>query len=177
MEQIIYVYNKDLEIIAQPYITNLEEFKESPTKFYPDWDNTMYATLEKYNNPILDIATNQIREKTRPELITLDNKTELLEEGEILENGEIKKIEKLEGYKIEWQSPNWVETITREELTELRKDKILEYSKLEEDKKLLESSKFSTLEEIELIVEKMEILELEINNIVTSQVYVNNQRT
>ncbi|MHD0315550.1 hypothetical protein [Fusobacterium varium] len=165
MEQIIYVYNKDLEIIAQPYITNLEEFKESPTRFYPDWDNTMYAALEKYNNPILD--KEMIREKTREELIVLDNKTELLEEGEILENGEIRKIEKPEGYKIEWQSPNWVETITREELTELRKDKILEYSKLEEDKKLLESSKFSTLEEIELIVEKMQILEVEINNIAT----------
>lgn len=166
MEQIIYVYNKDLEIIAQPYITNLEEFKESPTRFYPDWDNTMYAALEKYNNPILD--KEMIREKTREELIVLDNKTELLEEGEILENREIRKIEKPEGYKIEWQSPNWVETITREELTELRKDKILEYSKLEEDKKLLESSKFSTLEEIELIVEKMQILEVEINNIATA---------
>lgn len=168
MEEIIYIYNKDLEIIAQPYITNLEEFKESPTKFYPDWDNTMYATLEKYNNPILDNAV--IREKTREELILLDNKIELLEEGEILENREIKKIEKPEGYKLEWQSPNWVETITREELVAIRKDKILEYSKLEEDKKLLESSKFSTLEEINLIVEKMQILEVEINNIATASI-------
>ncbi|RHG37481.1 hypothetical protein DW261_03550 [Fusobacterium varium] len=173
MEQIIYIYNKDLEIIAQPYITNLEEFKESPTKFYPDWDNTMYATLEKYNNPILDNAV--IREKTREELILLDNKIELLEEGEIIENGEIRKIKKPEGYKMEWQSPNWVETITKEELTELRKDKILEYSKLEEDKKLLESSKFSTLEEIELIVEKMKILEGEINNIATASISAGGQ--
>ena len=170
MEQIIYIYNKDLEIIAQPYITNLEEFKESPVLFYPDWDNTMYATLEKYNNPILDNAV--IREKTREELILLDNKIELLEDGEIIENREIKKIEKPEGYKLEWQSPNWVETITREELTGLRKDKILEYSKLEEDKKLLESSKFSTLEEINLIVEKMQILEVEINNIATASIVV-----
>lgn len=168
MEQIIYIYNKDLEIIAQPYITNLEEFKESPIKFYPDWDNTMYATLEKYNNPILDNAV--IREKTREELILLDNKIELLEEGEIIENGEIRKIKKPEGYKIEWKYPNWVETITREELVVIRKDKILEYSKLEEDKKLLESSKFSTLEEINLIVEKMQILEAEINNIAIASI-------
>lgn len=173
MEQIIYIYNKDLIIIAQPYITNLEEFKENPTKFYPDWDNTMYATLEKYNNPILD--KEMIREKTREELIVLDNKTELLEEGEILKNREIKKVEKPEGYKIEWQSPNWVETITREELVEIRKDKILEYSKLEEDKKLLESSKFSTLEEIELVVEKMQILEVEINNIAIASISAGGQ--
>ncbi|WP_278575751.1 hypothetical protein [Fusobacterium ulcerans] len=170
MEQIIYIYNKDLEIIAQPYINSMEEFKENPVLFYPDWDNTMYATLEKYNNPILDNAV--IREKTREELILLDNKIELLEDGEIIENREIKKIEKPEGYKLEWQSPNWVETITREELTGLRKDKILEYSKLEEDKKLLESSKFSTLEEINLIVEKMQILEVEINNIATASIVV-----
>ncbi|WP_130890261.1 hypothetical protein [Fusobacterium ulcerans] len=163
MEQIIYVYNKDLEIIAQPYINSMEEFKENPVLFYPDWDNTMYAALEKYNNPILDNAV--IREKTREELILLDNKIELLEDGEIIENGEIRKIKKPEGYKIEWQSPNWVERITREELVAIRKDKILEYSKLEEDKKLLESSKFSTLEEIELVVEKMGMLEIEINNI------------
>lgn len=175
MEQIIYVYNKDLIIIAQPYITNLEEFKENPTKFYPDWDNTMYATLEKYNNPILDAAVNQIRDKTREELILLDNKVELLEEGEIIENGKIRKIEKIDGYKIEWQSPNWVETITREELVEIRKDKILEYSKLEEDKKLLESSKFSTLEEIELVVEKMQILEVEINNIAIASISAGGQ--
>lgn len=161
---------KDLEIIAQPYINSMEEFKENPVLFYPDWDNTMYATLEKYNNPILDNAV--IREKTREELILLDNKIELLEDGEIIENREIKKIEKPEGYKLEWQSPNWVETITREELTGLRKDKILEYSKLEEDKKLLESSKFSTLEEINLIVEKMQILEVEINNIATASIVV-----
>ncbi len=168
MEQIIYIYNKDLEIIAQPYINSMEEFKENPVLFYPDWDNTMYAALEKYNNPILDNAF--IREKTREELILLDNKIELLEEGEIIENNKIEKIEKPEGYKLEWQSPNWVETITREELVAIRKDKILEYSKLEEDKKLLESSKFSTLEEINLIVEKMQILEVEINNIATASI-------
>ena len=173
MEEIIYIYNKDLEIIAQPYINSMEEFKENPVLFYPDWDNTMYATLEKYNNPILDNAV--IREKTREELILLDNKIELLEEGEILENREIKKIEKPEGYKLEWQSPNWVETITREELVAIRKDKILEYSKLEEDKKLLESSKFSTLEEINLIVEKMQILEVEINNIATASISAGGQ--
>lgn len=173
MEKIIYIYDKNLKLIAQPFITEYEEFKKNPVLFYPDWDNTMYAALEKYNNPILDNAV--IREKTREELILLDNKIELLEDGEIIENREIKKIEKPEGYKLEWQSPNWVETITREELTGLRKDKILEYSKLEEDKKLLESSKFSTLEEIELVVEKMQILEVEINNIATASIAIGGQ--
>lgn len=169
MEQIIYVYNKDLEIIAQPYITNLEEFKESPTKFYPDWDNTMYAALEKYNNPILDNAV--IREKTREELILLDNKIELLEEGEIIENGEIRKIKKPEGYKIEWKYPNWVEKITVEELLEIRKNKILEYTELEKEKQALADSKFPAEAEIQAIIDKMGKVEIEINNIINSAIY------
>lgn len=45
----------------------------------------------------------------------------------------------------------------------MRAKKILEYSQLEEDKKALESSKFSSEEEIALIVEKMTALEQEIN--------------
>lgn len=47
----------------------------------------------------------------------------------------------------------------------MRADKILEYSQLEEDKKALENSKFSTQEEIQFIVEKMQALEKEINDI------------
>ena len=89
MEQIIYIYNKNLELIGQPFVKNYTEFKEEPIKYYPSWDNTMYASLEKYNNPVLDKKTGEIREKTREELILLDNKLELLEDGEYVEAGKI----------------------------------------------------------------------------------------
>lgn len=59
----------------------------------------------------------------------------------------------------------WYETITKEEIVELRTNKILEYQKLDENKNSLETSKFSSSEEINLIVEKMNNLEIEINNL------------
>ena len=119
-------------------------------------------------NPTWD--GNELREMTREEKILLLEEIDLLVDGEYLENGEIKEVkydENLKYYRPTWDKELhiWEEGTTREEFIEMRKNKILEYSKLEEDKKLLENSKFSTLEEIELIVNKMQILEVEINNI------------
>ena len=55
--------------------------------------------------------------------------------------------------------------MTKEELLEKRSQKIIEYSKLEEEKKVLENSRFTTTDEIQLVVDKMLNLELEINNL------------
>lgn len=168
MEQIIYIYNKNLELIGQPFVKDYTEFKEEPVKYYPSWDNTMYASLEKYNNPVLDKKTREIREKTREELILSDNKLELLQDGEYVEAGEIIIVEAPKNFirKI-WNKEihAWEEGATREELIEERKNKILEYKKLKDDKKDLEDSGFSSEEEIVMIVEKMELLEANINNL------------
>lgn len=168
MEKIIYIYDKNLKLIAQPFIKDYEVFKENPIKYYPSWDNTMYASLEKYNNPILDRKTGEIREKTREELILLDNKLELLQDGEYVETGEIIVVEASENLiKKNWNKEMhiWEEGATREELIEERKNKILEYKKLKDDKKDLEESVFSSEEEITMIVEKMVLLEVDINNL------------
>lgn len=168
MEKIIYIYDKNLKLIAQPFITEYEEFKKNPNKFFPNWETTMYASLEKYNNPIKDNISGNIREKTREELILIDNKLELLQDGEYVEDGEIIVVEAPDRLiKKVWdkEEHTWEEGATKEEVTEVRKNKILEYSKLEEEKKSLESSKFTTKEEIEFIVNKLEQLEEEINNL------------
>ena len=168
MEQIIYIYNKNLELIGQPFVKNYTEFKEEPIKYYPSWDSTMYASLEKYNNPVLDKKTGEIREKTREELILLSNKMELLQDGEYVKAGEIIIVEAPENLvKKTWDKNThiWKEGSTREELIEERKNKIVEYEKLEEEKKLLENSKFSTEYEIKAITEKMAILEGCINTL------------
>lgn len=168
MEQIIYIYNKNLELIGQPFIKDYEEFKENPIKYFPSWETTMFASLEKYNNPILDKKTEEIREKTREELILLDNKLELLQDGEYVEAGKITVVEAPENLiKKVWNKEVhiWEEGATREELVEERKNKILEYKKLKDDKKDLEDSGFSSEEEIRMIVEKMELLEVDINNL------------
>lgn len=52
---------------------------------------------------------------------------------------------------------------TKEQLMEQKINHILEYSKLEENKKVVESSKFSSEDEIKSITEKMAIIEDDIN--------------
>ncbi|WP_462424890.1 hypothetical protein ABF215_12480 [Fusobacterium sp. THCT13E1] len=168
MEKIIYIYDKNLKLIAQPYIKEYEEFKENPNKFFPNWESTMFASLGKYNNPIKDNISENIREKTREELILLDNKLELLQEGEYVENGRIKVVEAPNNLiKKVWNKEMhiWEEGATREELIEERKNKILEYKKLKDDKKDLEESGFSSEEEILTLSEKMALLEVDINNL------------
>lgn len=168
MEKIIYIYNKNLELIGQPFVKDYTEFKEEPIKYYPSWDNAMYASLEKYNNPIIDTISGNIREKTREELILLDNKLELLQDGEYVETGEIIVVEAPGGFiKRTWDKNAhiWREGATREELIEERKNKILEYKKLKDDKKDLEESGFSSEEEILMLSEKMALLEADINSL------------
>ena len=138
---------------------------------HPELKEGDCVVIERDNevqNPTWD--GNELREMTREEKILLLEEIDLLVDGEYLENGEIKEIKyikELGYYRPTWNKELhiWEEGTTKEEFIEIRKNKILEYSKLEEDKKLLENSKFSTLEEIELIVNKMQILEVEINNI------------
>lgn len=101
-EKIIYIYDESLNLIAQPYVNSYEEFKENPTSFYPDWQESMYASESKYEYPILDKETSELREKTREERILIDNETSLLEDGEYIDNGkiiEVKYDEKLKFYK------------------------------------------------------------------------------
>lgn len=59
----------------------------------------------------------------------------------------------------------WEEGATKDEFIETRKNKILEYTELEKQKKALETSKFSSEDEILIIIDKMKILEQEINNL------------
>ena len=49
----------------------------------------------------------------------------VLVDGEIYENGVIKTIPRIDGIKVEWQYPNWVETATLEEQLEFYKQQIL----------------------------------------------------
>lgn len=154
MEKIIYIYNKNLELIGQPFVKGYTEFKEEPIKYYPSWDNAMYASLEKYNNPIIDTISGNIREKTREELILLDNKLELLQDGEYVETEEIIVVEALGGFiKRTWDKNAhiWREGATREELIEERKNKILKYSQLKKEKDELIASGFAIQEEIDSI--------------------------
>ncbi|MFR4480080.1 MAG: hypothetical protein ACLUBL_13150 [Fusobacterium sp.] len=64
-----------------------EDFIKEPSKFYPEWQSSFYATQNKYSNPI--ISDGVLREKTREELVLIDNKLELLQDGKYIEQGKI----------------------------------------------------------------------------------------
>ena len=154
MEQIIYIYNKNLELIGQPFVKDYTEFKKNPIKYFPSWETTMFASLEKYNNPVLDKRAGEIREKTREELILTDNKLELLQDGEYVEAGEIIVVEApVNLIKKVWnkEAHIWGEGATKEELIEERKNKILKYSQLKKEKDELIVSGFAIQEEIDSI--------------------------
>ena len=64
----VVIYDKkSLKIIARPIVTNLEEFKNSPNLFYPNWDSKKHIWDElEYQNPVFE--NNVLREATKEEL-------------------------------------------------------------------------------------------------------------
>ena len=66
---IIYIYDKNsLELIAQPMTLGVEKFKENPNLFFPNWDEkTMSFSTALLQNPVVDEATDELREMTELE--------------------------------------------------------------------------------------------------------------
>lgn len=162
----VHIYNEYLEyLIGLNY--DYEDFKKNPSLYYPAWTANYYASPTKYEYPTID-TDDVIREMTREEKILNLGMEELLIDGEILEDGKIKSIEAPKTLiRAAWnkETKEWYETMTKEELLEKRSQKIIEYSKLEEEKKVLENSRFSTADEIQLVADKMSAVEIEINNL------------
>ncbi|WP_303189257.1 hypothetical protein [Fusobacterium ulcerans] len=176
--KVIYVYDQNLKLIGKPQALNFEAFKINPIEYYPNWENTMFASEQIYESPIID-ESGEIRNKTREELILLDNEIEKLEPGEYIENGKIIKVEydeTLKYYKREWNADTheWYDSITKEELVEIRKNKLLEYAAFEKEKIDLENIEFSAIEEIAILEEKMNLLKIEIDKIASESIYLSN---
>ena len=135
---IIYIYDiTTLEVVARPVIKNYEEFKAEPTKFYPDWDIANHLSSEtEFQNPIMDNGV--VREKTREEPILLDNKLELLQDGEYIENNKIIVVDPPHYlYKKSWNKETniWEEGATQDEI-DIEVNKLIdEFTILGEQKK------------------------------------------
>ena len=118
----VVIYDKkSLEIIARPVITNLEEFKNNPNLFYPNWNSEKHIWSElEYQNPILD--NGNLREATKEELYKTGKYT--LSENELIENGKIKivelsEFEYIENNQIKYRKEEKIEKL-KQELYELR---------------------------------------------------------
>lgn len=168
------IYNKE-KIPKEIFTVNLtkEEIKTvlggNIFMDHPELNKNEHIVLEMefpFINPILD--NGEIREMTREEQILILGDETLLENGEYINKGKILKKEiPKDLISPIWNKDKkvWEEGMIKEELLELRKNKIIEYEKLEEEKKLLEGSKFSSEDEMKAIIEKMAVIEGSINEL------------
>lgn len=136
---------------------------------HPELNKNEHIVLEReigFINPILE--NGEIREMTREEQILILGDEALLVNGEYINKGKILKKEIPENLISPiWNEDKkvWEENMTKDQMIELRKNKIVEYEKLEEEKKLLEGSKFSSEDEIKVNIEKMTVIEGSINEL------------
>nr|DAI27265.1 MAG TPA: hypothetical protein [Caudoviricetes sp.] len=119
---IINIYDKNnLQVVAHPVVTSLEDFKNNPILFYPDWDNAKHIFSEiEYQNPVLE--NGNLRESTKEELYKAEKYT--LVENELIENGKIKAVELsefeyIENNQIKYKKQEKIEKL-KQELYELR---------------------------------------------------------
>lgn len=122
-----------------------------------------------FENPISD-DLESVREMTREELILMKNKTELLLDGEYIETGEIKTIEKpLDLIRPIWNRELhiWNEGMTKEELMLKRKDLIMQYKEIKTEIETLEefSAEFESDNTIVLLREQMSKIKKEIDDL------------
>lgn len=146
---IVYIYDlKTLGLIAKPIVEDYESFKNNPIRFYPNWDiNNHVSTETEFQNPILD--NEIIREKTREELILLDNRNELLTDGEYVENNKVIVVEAPNYlFKKLWNKEInlWEEGVTQEEINIEVSKLIDEYTLLGEQKERWLKYGFDVLE-------------------------------
>ena len=116
MERVVIYKKDDLEIIARPYVTNIEDFKNNPVEFYPDWNGQLmtYSLNEIIHPKLVD---GEIVEKTRIELVK--EGVEQLNSNELIRNNEIVSVD-LKPY--EYIENNTIKYRKDERIEELLKD-------------------------------------------------------
>lgn len=122
-----HIYDNNLKFLMTLNY-NYEDFIKEPSKYYPDWQASYYATQEKYEHPIVDQETNSLREMSKYEKfkaglyelayneVEYKNDILVLEAGQYIKDNELVTIPKLEGVRVEW---DWVNHIWEDKATNL----------------------------------------------------------
>ena len=105
-----------------------EDFIKEPSKFYPEWQPSFYATQEKYEHPIFDAESQSLREMSKYEKykaglyelayneVEYKNDILTLEAGQYIKDNELVTVPKIEGVRVEW---DWVNHIWEDKATNL----------------------------------------------------------
>lgn len=140
---------------------------EMMTYIFNSWmiGDILYIGDSVLINPILD--KGELREKTREELIINDNRLELLNDGEYIENDKLIKVEyddSLEFFEIVWnrELKQWVEGMSKIDQLDYLKQEILKNSR---ELVIYKESGFSNDElqnKINILVERHKIISEEL---------------
>ena len=177
MTTVIFIYLiATMENIAKPVATSVEDFKENPTMFYPDWnEETMKYSTVLLQNPVIDSETGELREMTEFEKVKAGKR--VLEDGSYLDevNKTIITAAKPNEYsKWDKDTKSWIEDKAEklQYLKDTRYKKQQEYIKFkkelenkEEEKEEFENLGFDITETEERITEiksEMDLLKTEI---------------
>lgn len=175
MEQKIFLYDSNGVLIGVYLAPSKEDFLTDILKYCSEYEEGVnYWTFEEMKHPI--VRNGKIEEKTLEELIK--EGIVFLNDGEFLENNEIKKIEKPNSYSV-WDKDSNVWTEDKAEklkyLKELRYQKQQEFVKYkkeleekEEEKTEFENLGFDATETEERIIEikaEMDLLKTEISKL------------
>ena len=124
----VHIYDNNLKFLMTLNY-NYEDFIKEPSKFYPEWQASYYATQEKYEHPIVDQETNSLREMSKYEKfkaglyelayneVEYKNDILTLEAGQYVnEAGELVTVPKIEGVRVEW---DWINHIWEDKASNL----------------------------------------------------------
>ena len=122
-----HIYDNNLKFLMTLNY-NYEDFIKEPSKYYPEWQSSFYATQDKYEHPIMDQESNSLREMTKYEKfkaglyelayneVEYKNDILTLEAGQYIKDNELVTVPKLEGVRVEW---DWVNHIWEDKATNL----------------------------------------------------------
>lgn len=124
----VHIYDNNLKFLMTLNY-NYENFIKEPSKFYPEWQPSFYATQEKYEHPIFDSESSTIREMNKYEKfkaglyelayneVEYKNDILTLEAGQYVnEAGELVTVPKIEGVRVEW---DWINHIWEDKASNL----------------------------------------------------------
>ena len=129
----VHLYDNNLKFLLTLNY-NYEDFIKEPSKFYPEWQASYYATQQKYEHPILDSESNTIREMNKYEKfkaglyelsyneVEFKNDILTLEAGQYIKDDELVTVPKIEGVRVEWnwELNKWEDVATELEVAELQ---------------------------------------------------------
>ena len=130
MSNLTHIYKKETEVkLLDTLNYTIKEFMANPQGCYPEWDKqSMIASEIKYEYPIFDNKTQELREMTKYEKykkglyelqyneVIYKDDILVLEAGQYIKDNEVITVPKIEGVKVEW---DWVNHVWEDKATNL----------------------------------------------------------